>query len=117
MIKILVDTNSLIYFFDNKTDLYSLFDRHFSEPFSFYTISPCLEELKRMGRKEVIKWADVSGIKTWEATNVGRVDDNILDIAKKEKLAVISEDRALVSRAKSAGIKVFKIGGMGISET
>ncbi len=115
MTKVLVDTNSLIYFFDNKTDLYSEFDKSFSDSFSFYIISPCVGELKKLGRNDVIKWLGLYRINVLRTENSGKVDDNILDTAKKENLAIISSDRELLGRAKSAGIKVFKIGGRGVS--
>ncbi len=117
MIKVLIDTNSLIYFFDNKTDLYSEFDKAFSESFSFYTISPCIEELKRLGKKDVIKWMEFCKINTVRIENKGKVDDNILEVAKKESSALISSDRELLNRARSAGIRIFKVGGRGVTQS
>ncbi len=112
MIKVLLDTNSLIYTFDNKKDLYAICDRDLQEPFSFFTIDACVNELKMLRREDVVKWLDSAKIKTINCgSESGSTDSKLLAVAKEEGCALFTYDRELLSKAVSAGIKTLKIAG------
>jgi rRNA-processing protein FCF1 len=115
MIKVLLDTNFLIYSFDNKTALNETFERNTAAEFSLYTLDSCIEELERLGRKDVIKWLELNRIKVITTDKKGKVDDKIILLAKSEDYGILSEDRVLIKRAKSEGIKIIRFGGRGIS--
>lgn len=102
----------MIYAFDNKQDLHEIFDRDLSDSFSLYMIQDSVNELTMLRRRDVVKWLIGAGITVIRAKReVGDVDSRLLETAKYEGYALLTEDRELASEAVSMGIKTFGIAG------
>ncbi len=114
MLKVLIDTNALIYSFDGKKDIYSIFDRNISEPFSLYCIDSCINELKALGRKDVVKWVYRNKIEVIKTEEGGNTDDKIVEKAAEGGFAVMTEDKKLIDKARVKNIKTVRIAGNGL---
>jgi rRNA-processing protein FCF1 len=111
MIRILLDTNFLIYTFDTKMDLHKVLDSSLLEAYELYCTDKNLEELNRVGRKDVlglVKRLNIVVLKTEEPGLP--VDDLLIKISKERGFYIATQDRVLISKAKNAGIPVIAKG-------
>jgi rRNA-processing protein FCF1 len=111
MLRVLIDTNALVYAFDGKKDIYSIFDRSVGESFRFYTLDSCMGELEMLGRKDVAKWIHSIRIEVIDTERGGKTDDKILSEASDRGFAVLTEDKELIERALSKKLRVIRIAG------
>ncbi len=111
MLRVLIDTNALVYTFDGKKDIYSIFDNSVGEAFRFYTLDSCMDELEMLGRKDVVKWVNVNKIEVIGTKLGGKTDDKILNEASEHDFAVLTEDKELIDRSLSKKLKVIRITG------
>ena len=111
--KVIIDTNALVYAAENKLDLFALLK-------GYVIIIPNLviEELQSLSRKArkasdrkaaflALKLLEYASFKTVELS--GPVDKAIADYAQKESAAVLTADLALKKALAKAGIKVLHI--------
>ena len=111
--KVIIDTNALVYAAENKLDLFALLK-------GYVIIIPNLviEELQSLSRKArkasdrkaaflALKLLEYAFFKIIELS--GPVDKAIADYAQKESAAVLTADLALKKALAKAGIKVLHI--------
>jgi hypothetical protein len=97
MKKIIIDTNFLLVPFQFGIDIFKEFDKIVDEKYSLYTLSSCIEELKKVKPSllkavlELIKIKDVEIIKTKERY----ADKEIIKLAKKDDFWVATNDKIL----------------------
>lgn len=111
MINILIDTNLLIYAFDRKIDLNRAFDDSLTPSYKLFCIDRNLEELRRLGRGDVIKLLihlNIPTLKTNEPQQT--VDDLLVKLARERRFYIATQDRRLAQKARNAGIKIIAKG-------
>lgn len=107
MIKILADTNSLVYIFDNKTDINNALDNSLNAPYKLFTLSGCINELIKIGRPEIAVFVRFLRFSVVDC-GPGHVDDELLLVAKKNDMCIWTEDNKLLAKAKEAGIMALR---------
>ena len=110
--KIIVDTNILLDSVKFGVDIF----HDLAELGTPVTTDFCVEELKRLDRKEanlalrIIKHAKIKIINTSKLLQqVKPVDEKIVEIAKLTNSAVATNDKELIKRLKMNKIKVFRL--------
>ncbi len=112
MINILIDTNALIYFFDKKTDVKRMLDRGLNQPHSLFYPDVAVDELKRLKRNDVIRWAESTGLQLVNTGGLeGLNDDKILGLSKRHDFSLMTQDRVLRKRALQNGIEIIRLTG------
>ena len=76
---VVIDTNVMVYCFDNKFDLRDLLDNFFQSGFSISTIKKCMDELNIIKRQDVKSFFISYGIKVVEFDKGKNTDDTLLD--------------------------------------
>ncbi|MCL5009841.1 MAG: hypothetical protein M1433_02605 [Candidatus Parvarchaeota archaeon] len=111
MLKILIDTNAMIYAFDGKKDINSIFSREVRDSFRFYSLDACMRELEGLGRKDVIRWAKENKIEMINTASSGKTDDKIIDEAVLAGFTVLTADAELIRRADARKVSTVKVSG------
>ncbi|MCL4399430.1 hypothetical protein M1293_02925 [Candidatus Parvarchaeota archaeon] len=114
MIRLLFDTNLLIYSFDDKTDIKRLLDSSMTDSYRLYALQQCINELKTIGRRDVAAWAESYGFTILEKED-GRKADDILLEKSKQGFHIATNDKALYSKVIKHGGKAVKFSGRFIS--
>ncbi|MCL5016946.1 MAG: hypothetical protein M1441_02265 [Candidatus Parvarchaeota archaeon] len=109
MIKLLLDTNILVYAFKNGYDLGRMSDSGVYGPYELYTLDLCINELRALNKLDVVRWVQLSGIKTIKTDGSGKADDRLLEIAKERDMHLLTEDRELYNRALGLKVHLAKI--------
>ncbi|MCW1301574.1 MAG: hypothetical protein OH316_00335 [Candidatus Parvarchaeota archaeon] len=108
MMNILLDTNFLIYTFDRKIDLSEFLNTPLSSPYKLFCIDKNIEELNRLGRRDVIGLVDhlkVEILKTGHSHL--HVDDLMIKVAKEGGFCIATQDRELIQKSMDAGVPVI----------
>lgn len=105
--KVILDTNSLIYSLEHKSDLRNLL-LNIPEVSGIVVPLCVLRELERMSND--VRYA--RGALTLASSfpsieGQGPADDCLLEIASKNRFFILTNDRELISRAKEAGIRTL----------
>ncbi len=115
MIRILVDTNVLVYIFERKLNINEVLDRALSEAYILNTLDLCLNELKTIGKPGIVKFVAQIGIRI---VNSGMkaisVDDAIIKEASLGGFYIMSEDKELLAKAAAEGIRTISFNGYGV---
>lgn len=115
MLKVILDTNAMIYSFDNKKDINAVFDRSVNDSFRLYSLDACIGELKGLDRNDVVLWTEKNNVTILTTREGGKTDDKILEEAAKSGYAVMTEDRELMKRARDRNVKLVRFAGSGLS--
>ncbi len=111
MIKILLDTNFLIYFFDSKTDIYKVLDSSLLDSYELYCTDKNLEELSGLGKEDVIALVKHLKVHVLKVDDSGSpVDDILIRTAKEKGFYIATQDRNLISKAKRSGVPIIAKG-------
>ena len=109
--KVVVDTNSLIYSIEHRANLRQLL-LELPEVKGIMVPECVYRELRAMaGSMKFAQGALELSEKFERIPGEGYADDCILEIAKEGHFFVLSNDRALLARAKEAGIRAITIRG------
>lgn len=112
MIRILLDTNALVYFFDKKTDINSLLDKSLNVPFELLYADVSINELKTIKRNDVVRWLYGLGLKKTDSLQKsGPVDDMLIEISRANELYLLTFDKILAQNALANGIGIIRISG------
>lgn len=112
MIKVLLDTNAMVYSFDKKTDVASILNESLNEQCSLYYADLSINELKRLKRNDVVAWAAKMNLNKVESvTGKGQVDDLLLDLSKKYDFYLLTYDKILAKEAISVGVPIIRMTG------
>lgn len=118
--KIILDTNFLLIPGTLKVDIFSEINRICNFKYTLHIVDKTLDELKKIIETQRGKYKSASnlalqliknkGVKTIKTKKDKLVDNLILDIAKKSKIIVATQDKELKKRlkAKNAGLIVLK---------
>lgn len=118
LMKIILDTNIILYAAKQKTDLVSQVRDKF-RPADILVPNLVIRELEKLAGKakkgsdkraaklalQIIKFSELKIVKLEE----GHTDDRILELAKKEKAVVGTNDSQLKRRLKKEGIQFFAL--------
>ncbi len=109
--KVLVDTNSLIYSIEHRVNLRALLLE--LPEVKGIVVPECVHrELQALSSNVKFAMGALEFSEQFErVSGEGYADDCILEVAKKGHLFVLSNDRALLARAKEAGIRAITIRG------
>lgn len=109
--KVLVDTNSLIYSIEHRVNLKNMLQE--LPEVSGVLVPECVHrELQAMsGDRKYARGALELSEKFDRIPGEGYADDCIIEIAGKEHYFILSNDRALLKRAKEAGIRTLVLRG------
>lgn len=109
--KVIVDTNSLIYSIEHRVDLKGLLQA--LPEIKGIVVPDCVHiELRSMaGNRKYAPGALELSEKFERIPGEGYADDCILEIAKREHYFILSNDRALLGRAREAGIRTLVLRG------
>ncbi len=110
MKNILVDTNFLIYSFDNNWDIHDMLVELFSDKVEIYYLDSELDELSKLNRNDVIKWLEKQNFKVIRDSSGKMVDDSLIEFASKNNFYILTQDRALIKRALKLSINVVSKG-------
>lgn len=111
--KALLDTNFLLIPAQFKVDIYSELANN-----QLFILDKTIDELKKIQKQQSLKHKKAAKltldlIKAKKVkiikTKKGKVDDLIVEIAKKNKYAVATQDKALKQRLKRQNIKVITL--------
>ncbi len=112
MIRVLLDTNAMVYFFDKKTDIRAMLDRGLNTAYELYYADVSISELKRIKRNDVVRWLlSISVKKVSPVEAKGPVDDVLMDISRANEMHLLTFDKVLAQRALSAAIPIIRISG------
>ncbi len=111
---VVVDTNVMVYCFDNKLDLRNLLDNFFQSGFSISTIKKCIDELNIIKRLDVKSFFISYGIKIVEFDNGKSTDDTLLDFCLHKNGILFTEDKELRAKANKLGIKTLAFDGRAV---
>ncbi|MGC8533214.1 MAG: hypothetical protein ACP5MV_01105 [Candidatus Parvarchaeum sp.] len=114
MNEVVIDTNVMVYCFDNKLDLINLLDAFFQSSFSISTIKKCMDELNTIKRQDVKSFFISYGLKTIEFDKGKSTDDTLLDFCLHENKILFTEDKELRSRANKLGIRTLSFDGRAV---
>ena len=103
--KIILDTNAILYSIKYKIDLFTELERICHFPYTICIIDKTLEELKDKSALQLLKKKNVTLIKTSSSESV---DNLILEYADKDTI-VITQDKALKKKLKEKNIKLIVI--------
>ena len=109
MNEVIVDTNFLIYSFDNKWNLRDMIVDLLGDSRILYT-QGTLSELKKLGRDDIISWLSSQGFELAEVETKGRVDDSLINLSSRRKAFLLTEDRKMIEKALSRGVKIISKG-------
>lgn len=108
---IIIDTNSLIYALKNKVDIRSQL-LLFPEISVLYVTDCTIAELQGLSSRVPFASGALKLALTFpQLHGSGRGDDCILDAASASGSAILTNDRLLLDRARSAGIRTYSIHG------
>ncbi len=110
MIKIALDTNSLVYIFDNKTDIESALDLSLGGPYKLFVPQCCINELIKLKRQDVVSLIKSLRFNVIES-EPGDVDGELIRLAKEKNMHVMTEDRKLIAKARLAGVVIIRRSG------
>jgi rRNA-processing protein FCF1 len=111
---VVIDTNVMVYCFDNKLDINRLLDSFFQSSFSISTIKRCIDELTVIKRPDVKSFFLSYGIKVEEFNNGKNTDDTLLEFCLYKDGILFTEDRKLREKASRHGIKVLSFNGRSV---
>mgnify|MGYP001145166749 CR=1 FL=1 len=107
MIKIVVDTNGLLAPFKHRFNI----DSQLKDIFGSYEIivpKPLIGELEKMAKTNIhargaLKLARSRKVQKTRASG----DASVLELAKKQEAFILTNDKALIARAKKQGIRII----------
>jgi len=115
--KIIIDTNLLMAIGQFKVDIFRELDRIITEKYELCIIDRTIDELKKIKENQkgkhktaaklalaIVKSKQPKIIKSKEDKSV---DDLIVDLAKKEKIAVATQDKELKKKLKENKAKII----------
>ncbi|MCL4397168.1 hypothetical protein M1494_02365 [Candidatus Parvarchaeota archaeon] len=111
---VVIDTNVMVYCFDNKLDLKDLLDNFFQSGFSILTIKKCMDELNTIKRLDVKSFFLSYGLKAVEFDKGKNTDDTLLDFCLYKTGILFTEDRELRAKANNLGIKTLSFDGRAV---
>ncbi len=111
---VVIDTNIMVYCFDNKLDLNSLLDNFFQSSFSILTIKKCIDELTKIKRNDVKGFFLSYGLRVVEFEENKNTDDTLLDFCLYKSAILFTEDKLLRAKANRLKIKTLAFEGRGI---
>ncbi|EEZ92933.1 MAG: hypothetical protein BJBARM4_0446 [Candidatus Parvarchaeum acidiphilum ARMAN-4] len=117
MNEVVIDTNIMVYCFDNKLDLKVLLDNSLQENFSLVTIKKCMDELIQIKRQDVHKFFLFYGIKIIDFNVYKNTDSSLLEYCKGKKCFLFTEDKDLRNNAIRLGIKTLSLNGRSVKIT
>lgn len=103
--KIILDTNIILYALRFKIDIFSELERICDFPYKICILDKTLEELRDKTALELLKQKNVNIIKTSSSENV---DDLIVKLADEDTI-VVTQDKELKKRLKQKKIRVLII--------
>ena len=103
--KIILDTNIILYAIRFKIDIFTELERLCLFPYKVYIMDKTLGELKDKAALQLLKQKNVNIIKTSSSKSV---DDCILEKADQDTI-VITQDKALKNRLKQRNIKLITL--------
>ena len=118
--KIIIDTNFLLIPGTLKVDIFSEIDRICTFKYTLHIVDKTLEELKKIIQTQRGKYSSAAKlalqllknkkVKIIKTKKDKQVDDLILDIAKKGKIIVATQDKEFkhLLKAENAGLIVLK---------
>jgi rRNA-processing protein FCF1 len=105
--KVIIDTNAVLIPATLGVDIFEEIDRVMEKTYKLYVLSGTIDELGTIiNSKKKYKTAAIVGLKLLSSKNVsvlsstGHVDDEIVRIAKKEKVTIVTQDKELKKRVK-----------------
>ncbi len=104
--KFLLDTNFLVYIFDSKLNPYEMISAVVSSSFSIHCLSLTIDELKKIGRNDVVEWIEKVDIKVIKYDCNDKVDNCILKFAKDNSMCILTQDIELINLAVKQGVCV-----------
>lgn len=109
--KVLVDTNSLLYSIEHRVDLKNLLQE--LPEVNGILVPECVhsELLAMSANRKYARGALELSEKFERIPGEGYADDCIIEIAKRERFFILSNDRDLVRRAREEGIRTLVIRG------
>lgn len=107
--KVIIDTNSLIYSIENNIDIFDFFE---SKGFEIIILNCVIKEIKKINAKKFKLISEIISNKNLKIKNnaEGHTDDIIIEIAKKNKSAILTNDRELKNKATKEKIILYTIG-------
>ena len=108
---VVIDTNVMVYCFDNKLDLRNLLDDFFQSGFSIFTIKKCMDELLSIKRPDVQRFFLAYAINVVEFNTNKNTDDTLLEFCLDKNYMLFTEDKDLRSKAKKLGVKTLGFDG------
>ncbi|MCL4375915.1 hypothetical protein M1558_00270 [Candidatus Parvarchaeota archaeon] len=111
---VVIDTNIMVYCFDNKLDLNSLLDNFFQSSFSILTIKKCIDELTNIKRSDVKSFFLSYGLRVVEFDENKNTDDTLLDFCLYKNGILFTEDRELRAKANKLKIRTLVLEGRGV---
>tara|TARA_B100000029_G_scaffold499402_1_gene569769 strand:+ start:297 stop:644 length:348 start_codon:yes stop_codon:yes gene_type:complete len=107
--KVIIDTNSLIYSIENKIDIFDFFD---NKGFEIIILNCVIEEIKKINAKKFKLISEIISNKNLkiEKNVEGHTDDIIIELAKKNKYAILTNDKALKNKATKEKIILYTVG-------
>jgi len=107
--KVIVDTNSLIYSLENKIDLFDFFDKN---GFEIIILNCVMKEIKKINTKKFKLISEIISNKKIKIKNNmgGHTDDIIIEMAKKNKYAIVTNDKVLKKKSAKEKIILYTVG-------
>ncbi|MCL4372759.1 hypothetical protein M1384_01695 [Candidatus Parvarchaeota archaeon] len=111
---VVIDTNIMVYCFDNKLDLKALLDNFFQSSFSILTIRKCIVELTNIKRSDVKSFFLSYGLKVVEFDENKNTDNTLLDFCLYKNGILFTEDRELRAKANKLKIRTLAFDGRAV---
>ncbi len=111
---VVIDTNIMVYCFDNKLDLRDILDNFFQSSFSVLTIKKCIDELANIKRSDVKSFFLSYGLKIVEFGENKNTDDTLLDFCLYKKSILFTEDKELRTKANKLNIRTLVFDGRAV---
>ncbi len=107
--KVLIDTNALIYAAENKADIFSQIDKPVVPTAVLSELKSIASDRENKSHKAAKLAAELASKAETIDLGKGYTDDLIFEHCKAKGVAVLTNDALLRSRCKKAGIKTFYI--------
>ena len=111
---VVIDTNVMVYCFDNKLDLKDLLDDFFQSSFSIFIIKKCMDELVVIKKQGVKNFFLSYGVNIVDFNEGKNTDDTLLDFCMDKACMLFTEDRGLRAKANKLGVKILSFDGRAV---